>query len=65
MSNYKITNKKINAISKGILFIKDISIEENVQEIVDVVIEQFGKSEDSDYMTGQTLMVDGGSIKLR
>lgn len=37
------TIKEINAISKGILFIKDISIEENIQEIVDGVIVKFGK----------------------
>lgn len=37
------TLKEVNEIQEGMLFIKDISKEENVQEIVDAVIEKHGK----------------------
>src|SRR5699024_10926617 len=37
------TLKEINAISEGMLFIKDISKPENVQEVVQAVVEKFGK----------------------
>ncbi len=37
------TLKEINAITEGMLFIKDISKQENVAEVVQAVVEKFGK----------------------
>lgn len=37
------TLKEINAITEGMLFIKDISRQENVAEVVGAVVEKFGK----------------------
>lgn len=37
------TLAEINTISEGILFIKDISLKENIQEIVNTVVEKFGR----------------------
>lgn len=37
------TLKEINAITEGMLFIKDISKQENVAEVVNAVVEKFGK----------------------
>lgn len=37
------TLKEINAITEGMLFIKDISKQENIKEIVQTVVDKFGK----------------------
>jgi|SRR5690625_202369 len=37
------TMKEVNEFQEGMLFIKDISKEENVKEIVDAVVEKYGK----------------------
>lgn len=49
-----------SGIGKGIALRRLGDPEEDIGRVA-----VFLSSEDSDYMTGQTLMVDGGSIKLR